>query len=100
MNSTTPPSLATLGGHKPKRKYTRHNAGGITVQKGIELPPASPTHKYPWKMLEVGDSFFVANAPKSLAGSISKRNKDGPTEYAIRKWKEGSLTGVRVWRTK
>src|SRR5262245_56266357 len=98
MSDDNGASLLPVG--KAKRSYTKRAGGAITIEKGIEMPAATARQKYPWDAMEVGDSFFVPNAPKSLAGSCSKRSKDGPHEYAARTWTARGVKGLRVWRTK
>ena len=54
--------------------------------------------KYPWRDLEIGDSFFVPNPPKDHTGSII--NMAGPTSTRLKKKfvqrKENGV--IRIWR--
>jgi hypothetical protein len=99
-NSNGPPSLATLQtGAKQKRKYTRRvkpEVGGFKIEKGIPIPPEQPKFKYPWDLMEVGDSFFVQKPANSFAGGVAARSKKGPKQYTYRR----ENGGLRVWRTK
>ena len=76
------------------------------IAKGIPIPPArsgrtgprKPKYTYPWRLLEVGDSFFV---PGVLVSDVSYRavaRKLG-REFVARSVCEGDLFGVRFWRT-
>lgn len=73
----------------------------IKLDKGIPLPPRVKTGratKYPWKDMEVGDSFFVPGGPgvdHSLRTSASHRGRLDACKYAVRK----VANGFRVWRT-
>jgi hypothetical protein len=61
------------------------------IDEGIPMPEKRHSPKYPWKEMEVGDSFFV---PKRafLASSASLR-------YAPKKFSQRAVDGgVRVWR--
>ena len=69
------------------------------IEKGVPLPVGAGTQGhavYPFRQMEVGDSFFVPN-PKpntvhSAVGSFKKRNPE--YRFAVRN-QDG---GVRVWR--
>lgn len=73
----------------------------IQIDKGIPVPPANMRRKfkYPWRDMDVGDSFFV---PEELAASASRSGRF----YGLRHGKkfsrgavtEGGVKGVRVWR--
>lgn len=63
----------------------------IQVDKGIPMP-SDGRSKYPWKTMEVGDSFTVE---KKLRASVtSNMTKHGSRRFTTRG--EGEL--VRVWR--
>ena len=68
----------------------------LTVEKGLDVPKSVIRHKYPYKIMEVGDSFFV---PDGKLNQICNGN------YRVGKqlgWKFVARTengGVRVWRT-
>ncbi len=72
----------------------------IEIEKDIPLttnPTQSPTALYPWRQMEVGDSFFVAGKTQANFGShVFQSGKRLGKKFAVRTV-EG---GVRVWRTK
>ena len=78
----------------------------IGVDKGVPLPPASVVgrarRRYPWRELNVGDSFLVpirkgqtVKALQRQIGSLadSIRNRSG-MRFTVRQADDG----VRVWR--
>lgn len=70
----------------------------ITIDKGVPIPTdtCSVRKKYPWKKMEVGDSFLLPTADKrsvhSLASQTSLRHS--PRKFIARKTKDG----YRIWR--
>ena len=66
------------------------------IEKGIEIPESgSGVPKYPWKEMEVGDSFFVKNVPyNTLHSSTSYAGSRYHMKFSARKV-EG---GYRIWR--
>lgn len=69
------------------------------VETGIEMPQKRFAHaKYPWDLMEIGQSFFVPGDPVKAMNSVTScrryAQKRYGTRYAIRTV-EG---GVRVWR--
>lgn len=104
----------------------------FAIDAGIPIPTISGRGKggdtYPFALLEVGQSFFVANtedkpnAAKSLASTVSSAtaryavpSADGATRvskagetvpvmvptrtFVVRSVTEGEVSGARVWRT-
>lgn len=74
------------------------------VQSGIPLKRARGRgrRKYPWDTMEVGGSFFVADAEqKQLAHAayMWRRNNDMSRRFETRVTTENGVHGVRVWRT-
>lgn len=64
----------------------------IKVEKGVPIPTARG--KYPWKGMEVGDSFVIVNCTNSVKrGLHSCASRYG---YRICTRREGA--GFRVWR--
>jgi hypothetical protein len=80
----------------------------IQIEKGVPMPKASDSaRKYPWREMEVGDSFVVPfdptakpyklkNPAAGFSGAISALKSHG-LAFAMRKQRDGSL---RVWRVK
>ena len=74
------------------------------VEFGVPMPEEErryDRHKYPWRVMEVGNSFFVPSAPKGiktlhrLRALISYQHSRHPEHFEAR----GVDGGVRVWRT-
>jgi len=64
------------------------------IEKGIAIPN---TCKYPWKEMEVGDSFFVQDEKmrNSISATAIYHTKRGVGKFTVRKEECG---GIRVWR--
>jgi hypothetical protein len=67
----------------------------IKIDKGIPMP-GHHSEKYPWKDMEVGDSFLVE-------GMMKATQMSGPKAYAAKKYGHTYATrleekGLRVWR--
>jgi hypothetical protein len=66
----------------------------VELEKGVPLPVAR--QKYPYKEMEVGDSFFVfAGGIQNVCNQNYRMGKKLGMSFIARK--EGD--GVRVWRT-
>lgn len=78
----------------------------IKIDKGIEVAAKAKRGvrpaKYPFKEMEVGDSFFVAKsaAPKEVSLRQHASKKLGVGCSAVRKITENGVEGFRVWRIK
>ena len=74
------------------------------IQKGVPIPdpniPVTKTTKYPWKDMEVGDSFLVPNKDKdtvhALQNAARLSGKKHNRDYITRKLDKG----IRCWRTR
>ena len=77
----------------------------IKIDKGIEIPTAdrkrkSIKHKYPFRYMESGDSFFVMCDADNDVDKLLKRMSQnahralGSGNYAVRRYDDG----VRVWK--
>ena len=65
------------------------------IDKGVPVPAGARYQKYPFKSMEIGDSFFVPGGTNKTHGSItSGAQKALGHKYTIRQV-EG---GLRVWR--
>lgn len=82
--------------------------GEITIEKNIPIPPTQNKIKghrekiYPYKELNVGDSFFVpyANRLAALSGAIYSYTRKHGIKLCTRKVTENGIWGLRVWRIK
>ena len=74
------------------------NGEQFTVDKKIPLPPASYRGKYPFEIMKIGESFFIAEGDprtmrvRSAASVFTRRHRD--YIFVVRAV-EG---GVRIWR--
>ena len=74
----------------------------IKIDKGVPLPPvpakggAGRKPKYPWREMQVGDSFFAASDKKLF--STTKAGQSLNMKFATRKTEENGVRGFRVWR--
>lgn len=78
----------------------------IKVEENIPLPPSATmkgSSKYPFKKLEIGDSFFIpvkeGKAIESLQRSIISTNQTG-IKITTRTIAENGVRGIRTWRVK
>ena len=88
---------------KKARKPRPATAGSllsIEIEDGIQIPRLGAGRDgYPFGKLEVGQSFFIANA-KSMT-SLHRANKTlAPKEFTSRKMQKEGVPGYRVWRVK
>jgi hypothetical protein len=72
----------------------------IEIDKGIPMPALGSAKKYPFKDMEVGDSFFVEeNEKNGDINAIQKRLSVSAYGYRPRKFSALKVEGgVRVWR--
>ena len=69
------------------------------VEKDVPLPKLVRRVKYPFREMEVGDSFFYEGGQKSIHTAASKFCRDNPEyKFTTRQVEEGGVKGVRVWR--
>ncbi len=72
------------------------------IDSAVPLPPpkGGDRRKYPFPLMMVGDSFFVAGATRSrLASSIRCAQQNTGRRFAARVVTEQGAVGIRVWRT-
>ena len=65
----------------------------MKLEKNVPMPPSNRV-KYPWKGMEVGDSFLIPNGKFKRGGIPSAAKHQG---YKVRMRLEGD--DLRVWRT-
>jgi len=86
----------------------------LPIEKGIPIPPPKRDGRagrygayrsYPWKAMEVGDSFAVRftedamRAQTRMNGVLQDRRKRHPERYTCRVVVERRRKVIRVWRT-
>jgi hypothetical protein len=64
---------------------------GFRIEKNIPVPPARGNPIYPWKHMDIGDSFLVEKANATNLHYAAKRSG---IKIRIRK----TDFGIRVWR--
>jgi len=79
-------------------------AAEITIDKDIPIPTKMQLgrrSKYPFDIMDVGDSFFVPGRDgKSFGGTVTAaRKRYTDMSFEMRTVKEDGVVGVRVWRT-
>lgn len=70
------------------------------IDKGVKMPKDNKA-KYPWKELDIGDSFFVPLTDcgfNSLRNQASSRGAPLGWVFKARAVTENGVEGTRVWR--
>lgn len=77
----------------------------FTIDKGVPMPnrrgsSMGKVPKYPWRTMDVGDSFFVASdaARPAVMAQASHSGKRTGRRFTTRFVTENGVRGVRVWR--
>ena len=72
----------------------------MKIEKNIPIPPGQRSSRYPWKEMEVGDSFRIDGFSRKQFNSLmtcgctwAKRNNPS-VKFIVRT----ENTGIRVWR--
>jgi len=68
----------------------------IKIETKIPLPPEKRRNVYPYKVMEVNDSFFVEGGKLQIVCNANYRAKKQLGKTFIARKQDG---GVRVWRT-
>mgnify|MGYP000411421440 CR=1 FL=1 len=78
----------------------------ITVDKDIPMPPTthrgpgkqlpSPTRRFPFSTMEIGESFFIPNV--NCTYIISRVSSYRPKKFSTRIWTQDGVKGARCWR--
>ena len=82
--------------------YPQSGAGGelrttdtIEITKGLPTPHRGRT-KYPFRDMELGDSFFAPGS--SVIGIHGCARRHRPMRFTCRSVVENGIAGIRVWR--
>jgi hypothetical protein len=72
----------------------------IKIESGIEIPPRGRPAIYPWRKMEVGDSFEVETTNKTRRGLYCLAHRVGIkiTARSTKIWSDPLLFKTRVWR--
>jgi len=69
---------------------TEKSNGEIKIEKGVPIPTRRSNSRYPWREMQIGDSFVVASSAQAVHSSAS---------YAHIKITTRAVDGgIRVWR--
>jgi hypothetical protein len=69
------------------------------VDRNIPIPSLKRGHKYPWRQMQVGDSFLVRNRRDSDRAVRSARQYADYYQITFRTAIRTVTGGIRVWRT-
>lgn len=71
----------------------------IKIDKGVPKPNGrgGAPAKYPWQLMEIGDSFFVSDVATKNCRYGTAAARFG-IKISTHKWSENGVSGVRVWR--
>lgn len=65
------------------------------IERGIPVPPEDMPRMFPFKFMDVGDSFFVSDRPaKTVRVAATKAGKQYGHKYVVKV----ADSGVRCWR--
>jgi hypothetical protein len=70
------------------------------IERGIPLPTTTPQHKYPWRHMEIGDSFLVRTRRDAERACRSARQYADYYRLPFRTSYRAVSGGHRIWRTK
>ena len=73
-----------------------------TIDKNVPAPAVvslGAPAKYPWRAMDVGDSFFVpGNKASAMTSAAAMTARRLGCKYTTRTVTENGVKGVRVWR--
>lgn len=69
----------------------------VKIEKGVPLVRHGAT-KYPWRSMEVGDSFFVPTKRAKFAGQVGVAQRTTGFKFSTRCETKDGVEGCRVWR--
>lgn len=73
------------------------NDGAIKIDKNFPPPFSGKARKYPFRDMEIGDSFF-AEIPVSRLSQAAHNNRQEGRKYTSRTVTENGVKGTRIWR--
>lgn len=76
----------------------------FVIEKGVKMPESRGSTRYPFREMEIGDSFFVPTDEPSdivrIRSAASHMKRQHGLVFACRAVCENGKAGIRVWRTK
>lgn len=77
----------------------------MKIEKGI-APPAPRGKKYPFRIMQPGDSVFypgvfthLNDSRAYMAAKTIQKRSDGKLQFQGKRQIENGQTGIRIWRT-
>jgi len=74
----------------------------IQIEKDYPVPEGRRPRKYPWREMEVGDSFFTPftdTSPENARAAVYAANKRyNGARFKGTVWTENGVDGTRIWR--
>jgi len=65
------------------------------------IPPPVKRNRYPWNLMEVGDSFFVPDTlPSNVSSAVAHVHNRSKKRFRSQRRVVKGVTGTRVWRVK
>lgn len=73
----------------------------IPVDSNIPMPASKVGRPvlYPFKHLEVGESFFIPKSRRKIGSLIMRNSRKLRRTFESRQWEQDGVQGIRVWRT-
>ncbi len=73
----------------------------IPIDNNIPMPASKVGRPilYPFKHLEVGESFFIPKSRRKLGSLILRNSRKLRRTFESRQWEQDGVQGIRVWRT-
>ena len=72
----------------------------IVIEKNVIIPPARVKRNYPYREMNIGDSFFVSEDKlSSVCNTNNRMQRILGWKFTARTETIGDVKGVRVWRT-
>lgn len=68
----------------------------IEIDKQLSIPAKGNNVKYPFKIMEIGESVFTTKNIVSFTSAAHSAGKRYGMKFMCRKWKNGT----RIWRIK
>jgi len=70
----------------------------MKIEKNVPMPQPKNVEVYPYKEMDVGDSFMVKGESKYLLATVCNRNGKYGKKLGMRFTAKKMGNGVRVWR--
>lgn len=66
------------------------------IEKGVPIPQKQLDTKYPFRSMDIGDSFFTTGTPASYISLHTRLLR--PKRFSCRTVIENGVKGLRIWR--